>query len=65
MWSKELSATLSDLSEWEMPNTSLHLLPEAGFPLSIHKHTVDQIESGLAHWPVVGLLTSSWFDDAY
>lgn len=46
-----------------MSSASLHLLPETGFPLSIHKHISDQVRSGVAHWVSVGLLYGSWLDD--
>lgn len=59
------SAFLSDLEEWKTSNPLLHLLSETGFPLSIHKPNVDQIKSVLAYWTIVGLLSSSWFDDTY
>lgn len=37
---------------------------EAGFPLSIHKHTIDQVESALAPRAIVGHFAGSWLDDA-
>ena len=53
------------LLEWKMSSASLHLLPETGFPLSIHKHISDQVRSGVAHWVSVGLLYGSWLDDTH